>query len=158
MKKYLTDIFPASLAGVVALLVMLWYIVKAWRPRPAGMVPLFLVLLAASACGQTHSVALSWNDSINPATLTTYNVYRVAGACTTTTVFGTALKPGVSGLAYTDTTVVGKTTYCYLVSAVLGGIESTDANGTLNGNPTVTAIVPADKPLPPTGLVVITVK
>src|ERR1700722_1839296 len=92
---------------------------------------LLAALLAVVALGQNtpaHSAIVTWTDTLNP-TGTTYNVYRAAGACpatppTSTTGF-TKLNPNAaaSGLTYVDSSIVSGT-YSYLVTAVVGGVET----------------------------------
>jgi hypothetical protein len=73
----------------------------------------------------THSVALSWDPSTSPLIIG-YNVYR-------TTVSGSLLarmNAGlIGGLAFTDTGVLGGSTYYYVTTAVdSNGNESTPSN------------------------------
>ena len=85
-----------------------------------------------AAVQQTHSVALSWNPSTSPLIIG-YNVYRstVSGSLYERTNSGL-----IGGLAFTDTGVLGGSTYYYVTTSV-------DANG--NESPPsvqVTASVP----------------
>ena len=86
-------------------------------------------LMALALRGQTpHTVTLSWTDPNNP-TGTQYNVYRQTSACPATapaTVAGfTKLNSTpVTGLSFVDTPVLVGTTYCYVVTATNGTVES----------------------------------
>jgi len=73
---------------------------------------------------QAHSAALSWTASTS--TVSGYNVYRG-------TVNGgpyTLINPSlVTGLSYTDTTVLSGATYYYVTTAVdSSGVQSVDSN------------------------------
>jgi hypothetical protein len=90
--------------------------------------------LAVCLCAATHSITIAWTDTVNPTGTTTYNVYRLTGACPTPAP-ATAPPPGfaqlVSGISTTtetDSTVLPATTYCYLVTAVVAGSESVPSN------------------------------
>ena len=105
-----------------------------------------------------HCALLQWNAS---TTLNaTYNVWRLTGPCpstqpTDTSAFGTAPIntspiPGTPAPAvtYTDQTVTGGTTYCYVVTAILGSSQSgpsNDAQGAIPG-----AFPPAQVSIPAT--------
>jgi hypothetical protein len=82
---------------------------------PAGLVA------SAPVAGQ---IALSWAAG-TPAG-TSYNVYRSVRGCPG--VSFSALATGVTGTAYTDTSVVAGRTYAYRVTSLLQGCES-DASG-----------------------------
>lgn len=97
---------------------------------------LFAVPVFAQA---THSVKLTWVDTLNP-TGTTYSVYRAPGLCSGTPVFA-KLASGVTVLTYTDSTVTPGN-YCFQVTATSGGVESAASN-------TVNPVVPS---FPPTAL------
>jgi fibronectin type 3 domain-containing protein len=71
-----------------------------------------------------HSAALNWSASTS--TVSGYNVYRstVSGSS-----YGKVNSSLVSGLTYTDTSVVSGTTYYYVTTAVdSNGSESTYSN------------------------------
>jgi hypothetical protein len=95
-----------------------------------------LLALAGSAAAQatTHSVTLSWTDTLNPATGTTYNVYRATGLCSGTPVFS-KLASAIAVKSFTDSTVTPGN-YCYTVTASVAGVESAQATPV---NPTVPA-------------------
>jgi P pilus assembly chaperone PapD len=72
--------------------------------------------------GNGHSVALSWQASISPK-VTGYYVYRTNGV---TSAFNRLVTTPVSGLNYTDASVLAGKTYSYTVTAVdSSGQEST---------------------------------
>lgn len=81
-----------------------------------------LFAIPAHAQATTHSVALTWADTLNPATGTTYSVYRATGLCSGTPVFS-KIASAIAVKTYTDTTVTPGN-YCYAVSATVGGMES----------------------------------
>jgi len=71
-----------------------------------------------------HSVALTWNASTS--TVSGYNVYRSTVSGTGYAKLNSSL---VSGLAYTDSSVLNGTTYFYVTTAVdSGGKESIYSN------------------------------
>ena len=72
----------------------------------------------------THSVVLSWNASTSA--VTGYNVYRSTVSGTQYAKVNSSL---VGGLAFTDTTVLGRTIYYYVTTAVdATGYESAYSN------------------------------
>jgi len=74
----------------------------------------------AAAAATAHSVALSWSASPSSGVIG-YYVYRAIG----TGGYTRLVTSPVSGLSYTDTTVVSGTTYLYAVTAVdASGVES----------------------------------
>lgn len=87
-----------------------------------------LVALAASA--QSPSIVLSWTPSVSSTTTTpgTVNVYRETGACIvapTTTAGFSLIATGIAPAGpFPDATVKYSTTYCWVVTAVIGGVES----------------------------------
>lgn len=92
-----------------------------------------LFLLAAPAFAQ-HSVTLTWTKSPDSTTQNpgTVNVYRANAACPasgigslTYTNIATGQAPGGS---YSDTSVSAGNSYCYYVTAVIGGAESAPSN------------------------------
>ena len=93
---------------------------------------LFLVLMLWTGfpvfAQVTHAIQLVATDPNNPAG-TQYNFYRQVGACPTTTPTSVAgftklNSAPVSGLTFSDNTVVVGTTYCYVATAVSTSIES----------------------------------
>jgi hypothetical protein len=100
-------------------------------------IALFLVPAVAQA---SHSVLLTWTDTLNPATGTTYTVYRASGLCSGTPTFS-KVATAVAVKTYTDSTVTPGN-YCYQITASFGGAESQPSNSV---NPSVGAF-------PPTGL------
>jgi hypothetical protein len=99
----------------------------------------FLAALPSLASAQTaHSVILTWTDTLNPATGTTYNVKRATGLCTGTPTF-TTLATALTTKTFTDTTVTPGN-YCYEVTATVNGVESSPSNTV---NPAVPAFPPA---------------
>jgi hypothetical protein len=104
------------------------------------------LLLFSGACAfaqSTHSATLTWVDKLNP-TGTTYNVYRAPGLCSGTPTFS-KITTAVTVTTYQDTTVTPGG-YCYEVTAVFNGVESTPSN-------TAQANIPA---FAPTTLTVVT--
>ena len=92
---------------------------------------IFLLLLFACglALGQTtHSVTLTWTDTLNPPS-TTYNVKRATGLCTGTPTFST-IASAVAVKTYVDETVTPGN-YCYVVTATYQGMESAPSNSAL---------------------------
>ena len=90
------------------------------------MLKQLLLLLAFAACAlaQTHSATLAWVDTANPAG-TTYNVWRMTGACpspgpnsTPPSGFVQLNTSPITAKSYIDTTVAAGTTYCYVGTAV----------------------------------------
>lgn len=76
---------------------------------------------AAAFAQSSHSVTLSWTDTLNPSA-TTYNVYRASGLCSGSPAF-TQVATSVNAKTYQDTTVtIGN--YCYGITATLSGAES----------------------------------
>jgi len=87
---------------------------------------LTVLLCAASAFAQAaKKVTLTWTDIINPSS-TTYNVYRATGNCSGTPAFS-VIQSAVAVKTYVDNSVtVGN--YCYKVTAVASGVESSGSN------------------------------
>lgn len=81
-----------------------------------------------------HSATLTWTASTTPSV--TYNVFR---ATSSTGPFTTPLNSSpITGLTYTDTSVVAGTTYYYVATAVAtGGVQSADSS------PPVQAAIPS---------------
>ena len=77
---------------------------------------------ALSAVGGSGAVALTWNAASGGGT---YNVYRGTNAGGEAS---SPLKAGLSGTAYTDSSVVPGTLYFYQVAAVSSGTVSAPAN------------------------------
>lgn len=84
----------------------------------------------------THTVTLTWADTLNPAG-TTYSVYRAPGLCSGTPVFS-KIATAVTAKTYADTTVQPGN-YCYAVTATFNSVESAQSN-------TVQPAVPAFAP------------
>ena len=85
-----------------------------------------------------HQVLLTWTDPNN----TSWNVYRAPGACTGMPAFTKITSTPITAKTYTDLAVVAGTTYCYAVTGITGGSESSPSNQ-------ATATVPSGTP--PTG-------
>ena len=101
----------------------------------------FLIFaLPLGAQSATHSVTLTWQDTQNPATGTTYSVYRATGLCSGTPAFS-KIATALTAKTYQDTTVQPGN-YCFEVTATVNGMESAPSN-------TVNPGVPS---FPPTGL------
>jgi hypothetical protein len=100
---------------------------------------LFILSAAAIAPAQqtTHSVTLTWTDTLNPAG-TTYNVYRATGLCRGTPAFA-KIATALTAKTYADTTVIPGN-YCYAATATFNGAESVQSNTV---NPSVPAFAPS---------------
>jgi hypothetical protein len=81
---------------------------------------LFFLALAATPAMAQHSVALSWTASATSGA--TYNVYRQQ-ACSGN--FAQINGSAVTTTAFTDSAVAPGATYCYQITAVSTGLEST---------------------------------
>ena len=84
------------------------------------------IVIAGVASAQSHSVTLTWTDTVNPSG-TTYYVYRAAGLCTGTPRFY-GLMSYIPVKTYTDTSVVSGNNYCYQVTAIYDGVQSGPSN------------------------------
>ena len=105
----------------------------------------FFLLLSGFAQAATHSVVLTWTPSTS-ACVNIVNVERVT--VSGTEVIGVHIASIPVGTAtYTDTTVVSGTKYFYTVS----GYCSSNNTESLVSNE-VTAVIPADLPIAPSGL------
>jgi hypothetical protein len=88
---------------------------------------LLLLFSATVAAAQTsHSVKITWTDTVNPAG-TTYNVYKANTNCTGTPTFVKLNTAPITTQSYTDTNVAAGT-YCYSATAVGPGGESAQSN------------------------------
>ena len=102
---------------------------------------LIMLLTITGLMAQTqHSVGLTWTDTLNPSTGTTYSVYRATGLCSGTPTFN-KIATALVAKTYQDTTVIPGN-YCYEVTASVNGMESAPSN---------TALAPVPS-FPPTGL------
>lgn len=86
------------------------------------------------------ALILSWADTVNPPS-TTYNVYRAPGACSAASAF--AKVTDLPSISKSLTDAPGAGTWCYQVTALVGGVES---------EPSAPITVTA-KPAAPTALV-----
>jgi hypothetical protein len=94
--------------------------------------PTSLALAGAGVAGAGHSVVLDWPASTS-SNLSGYNVYRATGL---TGAYSKLTAAPVSGVKYTDTSVVSGEAYVYVVTAVdSSGVESPYSR-------TATAVVP----------------
>lgn len=91
----------------------------------AQLLIVFLILAAGLQAQTTHSVTLTWTDTLNPSG-TTYTVYRATGLCSGTPTFS-KLASALTGKTYLDSTVIPGN-YCYEVTATLNGMESAPSN------------------------------
>jgi len=99
---------------------------------------ILFVFGASLLVGQTtHVVTLNWTDTLNPATGTTYSVYRATGLCSGTPVFA-KIATAITAKTYDDTTV-GPGNLCYVVTATVQGVDSPQS-------PTASAAVPSFAP------------
>jgi fibronectin type 3 domain-containing protein len=89
-----------------------------------------LILLCAGvlAAQTTHSVSLTWQDTLNPSG-TTYSVYRATGLCSGTPTFS-KIATALTVKTYQDTTVQPGN-YCYQVTATANAVESAPSNTAL---------------------------
>ena len=101
---------------------------------------LFSIAMMSQAQTPTRSVTITWTDTINPATGTTYSVFRASGSCSGSPTF-VRLTSGLTAKTYVDSPVTPGL-YCYTATATLNGMESDQAVG-------VTAQV---KPFPPSSV------
>jgi hypothetical protein len=86
--------------------------------------PALVSLSGTGVAPVQHSVALTWNAS--SSTVSGYNVYRSTVSGSGYTKLNSSL---VSGLSYTDSTVLNTTTYYYVTTAVdSSGAESVYSN------------------------------
>jgi hypothetical protein len=94
--------------------------------RTAALVVLALTLAASPARSQ-YTVRITWTASTTAAAnpSLTYNVYRASSCPGHFAQLNTA---PVAGTSYMDTAVGTGASYCYQVTAVLGGLESTPSN------------------------------
>lgn len=86
-------------------------------------------LFASILLGQVQfrTVTLSWNDTKNPPTTTTYAVYQASGSCTQSSPAFVKVVGGVTVKTYSHTGVAPGV-YCYTVRAEAGGLESGNSN------------------------------
>lgn len=123
---------------------------RTWANMVSMKTLILFLLFTAAAFAQSHQVTLVWTDTANPAG-TTYNAFRQTGACPATaptaiTGFTQLNASAIAVKAYTDSTVTGGQTYCYIVTAVPStGPQSAPSND-------AQAIVPGA--FPPQGLTV----
>ena len=87
---------------------------------------LLFVLFLSSLAAQVSApkVELSWEDAINQDA--TYTVKRAAGLCSGTPTFAT-IATGLKTKTYVDASVTAGN-FCYVVTAVVNGIESAPSN------------------------------
>ena len=94
--------------------------------------PTSVGLSGAGVAATTHSVSLDWSASTS-ANIVGYNVYRATGL---TGAYSKLTAAPVTGLIYTDSSVVSGETYLYVVTAVnSSGVESPHSTP-------VTAVIP----------------
>lgn len=108
-------------------------------------IALLLMLGASFAFAQSgHSVTLTWAPNSTGDPVTTYNVLRgLASQAEGTTPIGTvAAATCTTSCTYTDTTVIGGTTYFYELTA-------TNSGGTSGPSPEVSFSVPLFAPATP---------
>lgn len=113
---------------------------------------LLFVALVSAAVAQTpsHSITITWTDTSNPATGTTYTIQKAAAPCTPAPTFA-VLTSGLTAKTFQDT-AVAPGTYCYQVSAVVSGVSSGPATGTpCTANGCQSPVVP---PFPVTGVTI----
>lgn len=86
---------------------------------------LFFLFAALAFSQTTRTVVLMWEDTLNPAG-TTYAVYRADGPCSATPPF--VKIADATPKTFTDTGVTTGNRYCYVVTALLGEMESEYSN------------------------------
>jgi hypothetical protein len=92
---------------------------------------LFFALFATPALAQ-HTVTLSWTASTTSGV--TYNIYRQQACSGNFTQINAS---AITATVHTDSAVAPGETYCYQVTALLSGVESTASNpapATIPGN------------------------
>lgn len=109
----------------------------------------WIAILIMGVVGTAHagSVALTWiapTTNIDNTPIVGAITYRVFGGVQAQTK---TLLATVTGTSYTHTSAPNGTTYCYVVRAVVGGVESADSNERCT-------TIPASVPNPPTNLVI----
>jgi hypothetical protein len=110
--------------------------------KAAAILALCALATAAAARAQTpHTVSLSWTASADAAAnpSLTYNVYRSTGCSGPFVLMNNAPD---SATTYLDAAVFAGT-YCYLVTAVLSGVESVPSNQAAAAIPARAAQLPA---------------
>lgn len=107
-------------------------------------VVLLLLILAGTLLAQTHSVTLTWAPNSTGDPVTTYNILRgtATGAESSTPIGTVAASACTTSCTYTDSTVVGGTTYFYEITA-------TNSGGTSGPSPEVSFSVPFFAPAVP---------
>jgi Abnormal spindle-like microcephaly-assoc'd, ASPM-SPD-2-Hydin len=93
-----------------------------------------LVSLSGKGVTTVHSVSLAWDQPapVTGVTVTGYNVYRqdatsgCSGSVAGKTLVGSTT--GATSTAFTDNTVLGGQTYCYVATSVASGGESSASN------------------------------
>jgi hypothetical protein len=99
------------------------------NPNPPAVTAIQVSITASLSCGTTqpppaqHSVVLSWTASPSSG-VTAYNVYRSGTSGSGYIKIGST----TTVLNYTDSTVVGTSTYYYVVTALAGAQESVFSN------------------------------
>jgi len=95
----------------------------------------WIALFAASLHAQsTHQVTLRWTASPDSTTAApgTVTVYRATAACPAsgigTLAYSKLTATALAGGPYVDTSVTTGSTYCYYVTATIGGLESNPSN------------------------------
>lgn len=97
----------------------------------------WIALFAASLHAQaqtSHQVTLRWTASPDSTTATpgTVTVYRATAACPSsgigTLTYSKLTAAALAGGPYVDTAVTSGITYCYYVTATIGGLESNPSN------------------------------
>lgn len=105
-----------------------------------GFLVIAAMIFAQSTVAQTvHNDTLTWTDPSNPAG-TTYNVYQASGLCSGNPTF-TQVATAITAKTYL-VTPLAPGTYCWYVTAALGGAES-------KPSPTTQAVI---GPFAPTSL------
>lgn len=94
----------------------------------------FALTLGALPAHSQYTVRLTWTASASAAAnpSLTYNVYRAA---TCAGQFSKVNTSPVTSTAYVDTGTASGAAYCYQVTAVLAGLESTPSNQALTAVP-----------------------
>jgi fibronectin type 3 domain-containing protein len=80
------------------------------------------------ATATAHSVTLTWTAPSDAISSSTYNEYRLTGACPSTATGFTQLATANTTTTYVDTAVTAGTEYCYYVTQVQSSDESAPSN------------------------------
>jgi fibronectin type 3 domain-containing protein len=102
--------------------------------RIAVVLALAIALAPSQASAQQFVVKLSWTASSSAAANPSlaYNVYRAPSCAGHFALINPA---PVTGTSYVDASVAAGAAYCYQVTAIVGGVESSPSNQTVAAIP-----------------------